>query len=205
MSKNFFKHLKTITKHRWLVFKFSYKVGIPFQGMVHDLSKFSREEFNTSVKNYSGFQSPLLNERKNNGYYSNCFIHHTNKNKHHYEYYIDFFKGDVVLKMMPYKYNLEYVIDVISASITYNGDKFQKNMPYNYFISHSKICLMHPASVEFVKACLKSYSISGFKNLKKKQTKKIYEDLKESYALTYKVPFYSLNNQYVFEPIKDNW
>ena len=135
MSKNFFKHLKVVTKHRFLVFKYSCKVGIPFLGLIHDLSKYSYKEFSISEKNYTGYQSPLLTERRNNGMFSECFVHHTNKNKHHFEYYIDYFGGDVILKIMPYKYNLEYVIDVISASKTYNGKKFNNNMPYEYFNS----------------------------------------------------------------------
>ena len=51
MSKNFFKHLKVVTKHRFLVFKYSCKVGIPFLGLIHDLSKYSYKEFSISEKN----------------------------------------------------------------------------------------------------------------------------------------------------------
>ena len=49
MSKNivsnFFKHIILISKHKWLVFKFSCKLGIPFRGFMHDWSKFSIDEF----------------------------------------------------------------------------------------------------------------------------------------------------------------
>ena len=49
MSKNivsnFFKHIKLVCKHRWLVFRFSLKLGIPFRGFMHDFSKFSYDEF----------------------------------------------------------------------------------------------------------------------------------------------------------------
>ena len=38
---NIFKHLHTVNKHKWLVFKFACKVGIPWRGLVHDLSKYS--------------------------------------------------------------------------------------------------------------------------------------------------------------------
>ena len=37
---NIFRHLHTINKHRFLVFKLSIKAGIPLQGLVHDLSKY---------------------------------------------------------------------------------------------------------------------------------------------------------------------
>ena len=109
------------------------------------------------------------------------------------------------MEMLNYKYNLEYVIDVISASKTYNGKKFNNNMPYEYFNSKNKKYLMHPASKEFVLVCLKKFSEDGFKHLKKKDTRKLYEDIKKRYSLTYKVPFYSINNKYDFIEITKPW
>ena len=41
MKSHFFKHLHIVNKHRWEVFKLSCRVGIPFRGLVHDLSKYS--------------------------------------------------------------------------------------------------------------------------------------------------------------------
>ena len=35
------KHLHVINTHKWEVFKLCVKVGIPFRGLVHDLSKYS--------------------------------------------------------------------------------------------------------------------------------------------------------------------
>ena len=88
---------------------------------------------------------------------------------------------------------------------TYNGKKFNNNMPYEYFNSKNKKYLMHPASKEFVLVCLKKFSEDGFKHLKKKDTKKLYEDIKKRYSLTYKVPFYSINNKYDFIEITKPW
>ena len=72
MSKNivsnFFKHIKLVSKHKWLVFKFSVKLGIPFRGLMHDLSKFSYDEFWESVKYYDGKVSPITKCKKENGY-----------------------------------------------------------------------------------------------------------------------------------------
>ena len=92
--KNFFKHLRVVIKHKNLVLIHSYKLGILHLGLVHDLSKFSRKEFLPSVKYFSGNYSPIVNERRNEGLYSSIFTHHTNHNKHHYEYWISEFKGD---------------------------------------------------------------------------------------------------------------
>lgn len=39
------KHFITITKHRHRVMLHCFKAGIPFQGLTHDLSKYSPTEF----------------------------------------------------------------------------------------------------------------------------------------------------------------
>ena len=52
--KNALKHLKLITKHKWVVFKLCCKVGIPWRWFVLDLSKYSFTEFGESVKYYTG-------------------------------------------------------------------------------------------------------------------------------------------------------
>ena len=59
--KKFFKHLHTINKHRFRVFCLSCKAGIPLQGLVHDLSKYSPEEFWEGVKYFQGSYSPIRN------------------------------------------------------------------------------------------------------------------------------------------------
>ena len=50
MIKKAIKHFNLITKHRWIVFKLCVKAGIPFRGLLHDLSKYSPTEFIESVK-----------------------------------------------------------------------------------------------------------------------------------------------------------
>ena len=39
------KHFKTITYHRWLVRGGCFRVGLYWQGLTHDLSKYSPTEF----------------------------------------------------------------------------------------------------------------------------------------------------------------
>ena len=95
MKYHILKHLHTINKHRFHVFINCCRCGIPFRGLVHDLSKYSPTEFFISAKNYSGIRSPIANERKEEFGYSSAFIHHTRKNKHHYEYWVDVTTGDI--------------------------------------------------------------------------------------------------------------
>ena len=135
---NIFRHLHTINKHRFLVFKLSIKAGIPFQGLLHDLSKYSFVEFFEGVKYYQGNYSPITNCRKVKGY-SNAWLHHKGRNKHHYEYWYD--EGiDPSCIVMPYKYFVEMVCDTLSASMTYEGKKWTKDFQLGYYLKkHNKI------------------------------------------------------------------
>ena len=47
-----FGHLKTVTMHRMLVAQGCFQVGLYWQGLTHDLSKFSPVEFWNSVRYY---------------------------------------------------------------------------------------------------------------------------------------------------------
>ena len=55
MLKKIWLHFKLITKHKWIVFKFCSKVGMPWRGLIHDLSKYSPTEFWESAKYYVGY------------------------------------------------------------------------------------------------------------------------------------------------------
>ncbi len=48
------KHFNLVNKHRWEVFKLCCKAGIPYRGLVHDLSKYSPTEFWESAKYFDG-------------------------------------------------------------------------------------------------------------------------------------------------------
>lgn len=87
---NTFRHFKKVCTHKRWVFYYCCKVGIPFQGLMHDLSKFSPTEFLESVKYYQGTSSPIDACKKENGW-SVAWMHHKGRNKHHYEYWQDNF------------------------------------------------------------------------------------------------------------------
>lgn len=173
---HFIKHFNLINKHRFLVFVHSIKLGIPIRGLLHDLSKYSPTEFINSAKYYNGNSSPIYAQRLDNKMYSTISVHHIKHNKHHFEYWIDFFKGNLVLRAMPYKYALEYVADMISASKVYNHKNYTKDKPLAYFLERKDHFLMNSCTKEFVEKLLTIYKDQGFKPLKKKLTKKIYDE-----------------------------
>ena len=82
---NILGHLKTILIHKWWVFYYCCKLGIPWQGIVHDLSKFSPTEFFESVKFYQGGKSSPIPAAKNGQGYSLARQHPKGRNEPHYE------------------------------------------------------------------------------------------------------------------------
>lgn len=136
LVKNFFGHLKTVMKHKWVVFKLSIKAGIPIRGLMHDLSKFSWVEFSESVKYYQGGKrSPISKAREVEGY-SKAWPHHKGRNKHHLEYWYDTELAEQPI--MPLKYSLEMVCDKLAASIVYEGENWTKRSELEFWNSRDK-------------------------------------------------------------------
>jgi len=145
---NFFKHLKTVTRHRRAVRKLCFKCGLIRQGLMHDLSKFSRAEFKAGVKYYQGNRSPQAREREVLGF-SAAWLHHKGRNKHHFEYWTDNgLNGSVVPVEMPPKYFAEMVCDRIAASKVYKGKDYTDACPWKYFAARKDSVFMHPKTAE---------------------------------------------------------
>ena len=83
------QHFKTITTHKMWVMRYCFKIGLYWQGLTHDLSKYSPSEFWQGCKYYQGYRSPNNAEREDKGY-SAAWLHHKGRNKHHLEYWLDY-------------------------------------------------------------------------------------------------------------------
>ena len=147
---NFFKHLATVSKHRREVRKLCFKAGLVRQGLTHDLSKYSRAEFWLGVKYYQGYRSPQAREREVLGY-SAAWLHHKGRNKHHFEYWMDFADGKKVYVQMPAKYFAEMVCDRIAASKIYLKDKYTTSSPLEYFLTRTDMTSMHQVTCELLR------------------------------------------------------
>lgn len=142
------KHFKTITEHRNLVCRYCLRLGLIRQGLTHDLSKYQPVEFWRGAKYYQGFRSPNDAERRENGV-SVAWLHHKGRNRHHFEYWIDYVineDGSVAFggNRMPKRYIAEMFCDRIAASRIYLGDRYTDAAPYEYFARAKKLTLMHP-------------------------------------------------------------
>jgi hypothetical protein len=148
--KEFFKHLKIIGTHRSYVRKACFKMGLFWQGLTHDLSKYSITELKI-CKYYTGKRSPHQVAREELGY-SPSWIHHYHTNKHHHMFWIDETEtGKIIPMKMPYKYVIESFCDMLGASKAYNPDNWKPEMLLNYW--ETKCVgkrIMHPASTALV-------------------------------------------------------
>lgn len=131
MIKNAVKHFVLVTKHRWLVFKLCARIGIPYRGLIHDLSKYSPTEFFESVKYFNGSKSPILLCKQDKGY-SDAWLHHKGRNKHHTEYWVDI-NAKNKTPIIPYKFTAEMICDKLAACITYNGKNYKPDSMIKYW------------------------------------------------------------------------
>lgn len=153
------KHFNKVTSHRYYVFKYCRMAGIPVQGLIHDLSKFSPTEFIESARYYVGTDSPINLCKKENGI-SYAWMHHKGRNPHHYEYWQDNFDegGDPV--EMPYRYAVELICDYLGAGEAYQGKDFTYRSEFYWWMDRltKKNIAMHEKTIAFVTIAL--YCIS---------------------------------------------
>ena len=119
--KKFFGHLKTVLTHKRWVLHYASGLGITWQGITHDFSKFSPVEFFESVKYWTGERSPITVAKEVSGI-SYAWLHHKGRNKHHYEYWIDKLDNGGVPYKIPFKHVLEMICDWCAACRTYSGN-----------------------------------------------------------------------------------
>ncbi len=174
---NAFKHFITITSHRHKVMYYCSKVGIGFQGLFHDLSKYSFTEFKIGVKYYTGRRSPNSFEREKKGY-STAWLHHKGRNKHHFEYWQNIEENNYIKIQMPIKYLKESFCDRIAASKIYKKEKYTNSSPLEYFESKKTYEVMEENSAKVLKEWLFWLSIYGEKQTFNKIKKiKTYQDM----------------------------
>ena len=143
-------HFRTITKHRHAVIRNCRRAGILWQGLRHDVSKYSPTEFIPGVKYYVGTRSPNELERADKGY-SAAWLHHKGRNKHHFEYWSD--------------YNLRYVIEMVcdrmAASKIYLGEQYTDASALEYFVHGKSHRVIHPETSDLCERLLTMLANEG--------------------------------------------
>lgn len=132
--RNIFKHLNKICIHKFWVGYYCFKLGIPWRGIKHDMSKFSFTEFWEGVKYYQGNRSPIDACKQENGW-SKAWLHHKGRNDHHYEYFIDNLDNGGIPLIMPFNCALEMFCDYLGAGRAYSKNNFTFEGEYNWWLN----------------------------------------------------------------------
>ena len=171
---NVFRHIKTVMTHKFYVFIFACKAGIPFRGLVHDMSKFSPSEFFESVKYYQGNGSLISAAKKENGY-SKAWLHHKGRNKHHWQYWYDSQTYDKT-PIIPYKYTVEMICDTLAAGKTYKGNNWTKEYQLSYWNKERKTVKMNDKIQNILTEVYTQVASEGInKTLNRHNLKKLYD------------------------------
>ena len=139
------KHFITITAHRLRVCQGCFRVGLYRQGLMHDWSKYSPAEFWRGARYYQGTRSPNAEEREEKGY-SEAWMHHKGRNRHHYEYWTDINPKTRCYEpvQMPRRYLVEMVMDRRAACMTYQGRNYHPGAELEYLEKSGEQQKMHP-------------------------------------------------------------
>lgn len=146
-------HLKTINKHKYYVTKLCFRCGLYKQGLLHDLSKYSITELKTGAKYYVGTRSPNAVEREKIGYCT-AWLHHKGRNKHHWEYWVDFSRQGIVAAPMPVNYIAEMFCDRVAATMVYRGKNYDCSAPLEYYNFTREYYVIHEETDNILKDML---------------------------------------------------
>ena len=143
-----------------MVIRHCAKAGILLQGLRHDLSKYSPAEFLPGARFYLGDRSPTEAERRDLGY-SAAWMHHKGRNKHHWEYWLDFGVDGIYACKMPTNYVIEMFCDRVAASMIYQKEKYTDSSALEYYENGRGKILIHPETDALIHHLLKYLSEHG--------------------------------------------
>lgn len=148
------KYLLYILRHKWFVFVWCCRYGIPLAGIVHDLSKFHPSEWFPYVRYFYGGPWPEANppgiKYAIGDMYTQPWVDeqfdvawnlHQKRNPHHWQFWVlhkD--SGEVVPLDMPLRYCLEMLADWRGAGMAING----KDDTASWYLKNRETMLLHP-------------------------------------------------------------
>ncbi len=109
-------YLRYILRHKWFVFFECCKLGEPWLGVIHDLSRLHPSEFLVYAASapYSKENKPIDIATA----FERAWHRHQHRNKHHFEYWVHFDYHDHQKRLlpMPDKYRREMLADWYGAA-----------------------------------------------------------------------------------------
>ena len=107
--------------------------------------------------------------------YSEAWLHHFGRNKHHYEYWYDSDTYDKT-PVIPYPYVVEMICDQLAAGMIYQGKKWTKEFQLEYWLNKRETALINPKIDLVLTKVFTDVSKHGVdKVLDKENLRKIYD------------------------------
>lgn len=127
------------------------------------------------MKYYQGNRSPIQACKEENGY-SEAWLHHKGRNKHHYEYWYDYACVNPT-PVIPYKYMVEMICDSLAAGIVYNGEKWQNDTQLKYWNRTKDRARINPKVEKMLDEVYKQVAEKGMKEtVNKANLTKLYSE-----------------------------
>jgi hypothetical protein len=155
------KYLSYVIRHKWFVFLECCKLGIPYLGIIHDISKFKPSEWFPYTEYFYGNNEGIKKGRDETGYYqagdtidekfNYAWLLHQKRNKHHWQWWVlPMDDGSTKIFDMPLIYKKEMMADWFGAGRAQGTP----NTKAWYKKNRDKMKL-HPKTREWVEKVLK--------------------------------------------------
>lgn len=140
----YIQYLIYILRHKWYVFVECCKLGVPWRGITHDLSKLYPDEFFPYLdffyrkkKKTTGCYDPS----QGNESFNRAWLKHIHRNPHHWQYWLltQDDDPDMILDM-PMRYRKEMLADWMGAG---KAQGYGDNTA-NWYAKHCKKIKIHP-------------------------------------------------------------
>ena len=122
------RYLSYVLRHKWYVYLAARDLGIPWRGLVHDLSKLRPSELMPYARYFYNPDGTNRNRRDKTGYYRAgntgspffdiAWMNHQHRNPHHWQHWLLVYDEEGARPLpMPREYILEMIADWIGASM----------------------------------------------------------------------------------------
>lgn len=152
----YFIFLAYLIRHKWFVFRECLRLGVPWQGLVHDISKFLPGEFSAYADYYQRLQ---LGNGENTGLVAEDDSHalawlvHQKRNRHHWQWWVLYGdRAQPTILPMPDRYIREMVAD-------WRGAGMAQGQPdtIGWYRANRDRMLLHPSTRSKVESLLGRY------------------------------------------------
>ena len=153
------QYAKYVIRHKWFVMLACFKHGIPWRGIVHDISKFRPSEWIPYARFFYDPNGNKKTRRDSTGYYKPtdtgdvafdyAWLLHQKRNKHHWQWWcLPKDGGGIKVLPMPRKYALEMYCDWVGAGRAQGVDDWYN--PGRWYEANKSKMILHADTVRMV-------------------------------------------------------